>query len=188
MNEIYLIPGIHSKDKWPNSHKVFSYFFQLRGIKTHNMYYGYLLGIMARFKNPGIAEDLYDKIPDGADVLGHSNGCTLIYKLAQMGKKFGTVILIQPALDADKEIVNAGHVHVYYNEKDLAVTFSKIFMFHAWGAQGHSGPSFSKENYKTFDTINTVGMPAAKGHMWHSTDAVYDWGPFVVSRYLEEKA
>lgn len=185
-----LVHGIHTTEG-PGAfpHLIRPFFFD-EGFSVERHYYGHIMAMQTWWKNPRIVEELMDTIPDGGIYVGHSNGATLAWMLAEAGKKFRGVVLINPALDRNKVITprQAGFVHTYYNAGDRVVTWSRMLAFHPWGEMGKKGPSFDDPRYRNFDTGNVSGMPAVSGHstIYTKEENRTAWGPFIAHQVRGE--
>lgn len=172
--KIYTIHGIKNYDTYYAFHNYLARILNEMEMDAEPIFYGYLPAIKARWKDKSIAEQLCDEIPDGSIVCGHSNGAALIYLMDQMGKNFGGVVLVQPALDCDKYIKNTPWVHVYFNPQDRVVSLGAILIGHLFGEQGRYGPDMTnwpkeiKEKYTQLvdTTAQDDDMPDAPKHSW----------------------
>jgi pimeloyl-ACP methyl ester carboxylesterase len=94
----------------------------------------------AWLRNKFIARRISKHIKPDDIVIGHSNGAALAWLIAEQGALFAGAILIDPALDAGKAIAKqVKWIHVFYNECDTVVNWSKWIPFHIWGDQGKVG-------------------------------------------------
>lgn len=186
---VYFIHGVHTRRKVYNFNQAFSPFFRRRGFQTFEYYYGHIWALQARWKNPGIAEDMAKRIDDDAILVAHSNGAALVYMMAELGKKIRGAILVNGALDRDKHIAGADWEHVYYNPFDRIASLSRVFLWHPWGPLGQEGPEEPRPlNCRAWDCSNTPGMPTVKGHVDIYANEInrIEWGPYMVDRVLEE--
>lgn len=178
-----LVHGIHTTEGPGAFPALIAPFFEHEGFSVESHYYGHIMAVQTRWKNPRVVEELMDTIPDGGIYVGHSNGCTLAWMLAEAGKKFRGVVLINPALDRNKVITprQAGFVHTYFNKGDCAVSLSRVLAFHPWGEMGKKGPSFEDPRYRNFNTGEVSGMPAVSGHstIYTKEENRKAWGPFI---------
>lgn len=167
--EVHIVHGIMTKNVPWAFQKVAGEVYRSMGFKVVEHSYPWMTGLFTRHRNEKIAEKLYDEIPNGSIYVGHSNGCTLGWKLAQMGKEFTGVVFIQPALDRDKIIYDADWVHVYCNPEDKTVWLSKILINHDWGNQGQEGPLNPPDHYEVIWVNDTDGMPEVIKHSWYNS-------------------
>ena len=183
-----LVHGIHTSENKKAFPALISPFFREKGFASVEHYYGHIFAIQTRWKNPKILEELKKKIPQNSIYVGHSNGCTLGWMLAEAGVRFRGMVLVNPALDRNKVVSHAKFVHVYYNSGDSAVALSRLLAFHPWGAMGKYGPSFRDPRYKNFDTGNVSGMPRVSGHsaIYTKKENREAWGKLIVQNVLDE--
>ena len=95
--------------------------------------------VRVRLCNTSVARVLADMADDDSIVIAHSNGCAIAYKAALYGAPFKHAILINPALDADKEIPNVRKVTVCYAPSDPWTRLARFIPLSDWGRQGQIG-------------------------------------------------
>ncbi len=134
---VHLIHGIHTSQPGGTIAKL-EPFFKFVGFETVVHNYGYAYALTARIINPFRAIRLATKIDDGDILVGHSNGCTLAWTIANKYRKNLGLVYINPALDDDAES-DARWVNVYYNGGDEVVHWSKLLLAHPWGEMGRVG-------------------------------------------------
>lgn len=197
---IHLIHGIHTDEKDDTVAKLAPYLWETTGIPVVYHRYGYALAITSRFLNPGRAKKIAKDVGPHDILVGHSNGCTLAWMIATEyykkvhGMAFinptftGGAVLINPALDSDKEFPEGmAFVHVYYNEDDGAVPWSKLLWAHPWGDMGQVGYEGSNPIVKNFDCKRVDGMPQVRGHSAIFEDKnLQAWGPFIGQQIQKE--
>ncbi len=188
--KIYTLHGIKNHDTFDAFHNKSAFNLNMIDeLHAEAIYYGYVNAIAARFKNKKIAKELYRQIPDGSILVTHSNGCLLAYMLAQMGKKFAGVVMVQPALDRDKYIPknSSPWVHVYYNPYDWIVSLGSILLFHGFGEMGRYGPKVTPRHYKCFNTTDPDdGMPDAPEHSWFMAEYGDEWLQYIGRNIVNE--
>lgn len=127
--------------------------------------YGFLPALLIglfHWLDDRIAESMSGFIRSNDILLGHSNGGTLAYLIAQRVKVRGA-ILVNPALDSSR-IPNADFIHVYYNAGDILTRLSALIPFHPWGDMGGVGYTGTDPRVTNFDQASTPGMPSLHGH------------------------
>lgn len=142
--------------------------------------YGYLPATFARIINPFLARMLRNMTPAGAIGVGHSNGCALLIKAAELGAPFKRLILINPALDSDAELPpQIEKCLVLANRHDHIVRAASVLPWHSWGAMGKTGYTGKDKRYTNIFTDETLSV---KGH-----GAVFE-KPQQVAQYINEFA
>lgn len=162
MKRVLVICGIHTKDNaaWMD-HMLGA--FRARGWQARKWTYGYAWAILTRWQNPDRAKTLASLVEPGDVLLGHSNGCCLIWLAAQLGAKIGGAILLNPALDTNKVMPpQVKWVNLYTNRYDEAVKIARFFPAHPWGPQGRDGISVVDLRYHRVRTED--GIPSVHGH------------------------
>lgn len=115
-------------------------YFQAAGFTVVIPRYGTLdlLGVsISSWANKRIADSLGSFVEPEDILLGHSNGGTISYMIAEK-KRVRGCILINAALDSNR-VPNAEFTHVYYNKSDWVVRASALVPFNYWGAMGSIG-------------------------------------------------
>jgi pimeloyl-ACP methyl ester carboxylesterase len=126
------------------------------GLHVKRPRYGWLGLLGVRLLNRRFARLIADLAEPGDIVIAHSNGCAIAAEAADLGAPFGEMVLINPALDSDRQFPRqVGRVHVWHSPSDAPVWASKFIPWHSWGdmgAVGYRGPydyrvtSYNKEN------------------------------------------
>ena len=186
MATVHILHGIHTSEPSGGVVKLLKPYFEKAGfgdVVVHS--YGYVFAITTRWKNPQVVEEILPKIKNGDIVVGHSNGGTLAWMLAERGAPISGAVLINPALDANKALANQVRwVHVYFNQDDTAVWLSKMLLpfRHPWGEQGRIGYNGAPDvRYSNFDCQKE--SPPVFGHMdIFNPDKIYAWGPRIATR------
>jgi len=180
--KVILVHGINTKEGMANVGRL-KPFIERRGMECVLFEYGYLGAWRARWSNSEMARRLAHLVTPGDAVIGHSNGCAIIYLAAKEQKaKFGRVALINPALDADRKIA-ADQVDVYHNAGDDVVWASKLLLWHPWGEMGRCGADGDWAN--NFDCGRTPGMPKVYGHSDIFTNrCLRAWGDLIAARMV----
>lgn len=132
----------------------------LHNLRVMDYDYGWLGLFGVRFLSWRLAKTLSGLIQEQDILIGHSNGCALIYNAIMRHKKpCALVFLIAPALDSDVEFPPElfNRVVVLHSKHDIPVKLSKYLPFHPWGSMGAYGA-------KHFNVKNIDCSSWAKGH------------------------
>lgn len=161
---VLVVHGIHTNDDAGWMDYMVRRFIDA-GFRAEKWTYGYAYALLTRFQNPGRARKLKALVRPGDILLGHSNGCTLIWMAGQLKAPIGGAVLLNPALDTGR--VMAQHipwVNLYPNEDDTIVGLADtLFPAHPWGAQGRDGLKYEDSRYLTVFTRNSFPPPVS-GH------------------------
>jgi hypothetical protein len=186
--KIHLVHGIHSGPNDPMVPGLVPY-LQKTGLQVAAPNYGYILGIEAARMNPMIEGVLAPYIDPDDILVGHSNGCAIIYELMKHGNRNG-IVFINPALDADLPFLAHSEfrwMHVYYNAGDTLTEVAEIAEWagiapRCWGDMGHDGYKGHDKRVRNIDCGNTEGMPKVNGHSDIFTAAnLPQWGAFIAN-------
>lgn len=163
--------------------------------------YGYILAVETKRINPAIVGSVTPYI--GADdvMIGHSNGCAIIYDLLRQGVKMAGLVLINGALRQDIVLPDCvKFCHVYFNAGDNITEVARAAEMLAispvdpvWGQMGHAGYIGTDTRVTNFDcgsvAVAPAGMPLVSGHSDIFTAAkIAKWGPFINARLQESCA
>lgn len=149
--EVMLVHGFNVNDNGVNTTSRLIPHLEAEGLQPRQATYGHFGLVRVRLCNAAIGKVIASTVKPGAHVVGHSNGCALIWLAAKHGAQFGHVTLINPALDAGKTIDNAKSVDVWFSPSDNAVKASTILVGHIWGAQGRRGFRGIDDRYENFN-------------------------------------
>lgn len=172
--KVHIIHGINTKNPFDNVGKLASYFTSA-GYTVVVHTYGRIHFWEPRFVNDNIALAIGANVAPEDVLVGHSNGCDIIRRIADNGVKFKGAILINPALNKDTKFANCiDWIHVYHNKKDSAVAISRLLLFHPWGAMGRDGYTG-----KDLRVHNINCYPSVKGHsaIFNQLDT---WAPKII--------
>jgi hypothetical protein len=182
----HLIHGIHSTGQTP-----------IEGLGpflpfgSHIAYpdYGFILGLETRVVNPIIVGCLRPYIAPTDILIGHSNGCAVIYDLMHSGVAMGGAIFINAALE--QNIIRPSTVpwiDVYFNGGDDITEAAKLgarlgIDDPVWGEMGHAGYSGLDTLIHNTDCAHTPGMPVVDGHSdFFTPGKLAAWGPYLCTR------
>jgi len=135
----YTIHGFNVKDFGSRTIDKLIPFLENSGHTVLELDYPWHGRVRTRLCNASMAKILSQVVEPHSIIFGHSNGCAIIYLMAELGVKFSYVGLINPALDRNKTIQNALQVVTYYAENDLATRLAKWVPWSPWGDQGRVG-------------------------------------------------
>lgn len=178
-----IVHGIHTKEGMANVGRLRPFVEQYANMECVLFDYGFVGFWAARWQNSELARRLSLLVTPGDNVVGHSNGCALIYLAATEYKaQFCHAALINPALDSGKSF-SAAHVDVYHNRDDKAVWLSKLLYRHPWGEMGRIGADGSWAT--NIDCARTMGLPVVSGHSDIFTNrCLPQWGRLIAQRLL----
>ncbi len=95
--KIHLIHGIHSGGLNDQAHRLLPYLERI-GLPVVFPDYGYILGIESKRINPIVVGSILPYIEPGDVMVGHSNGCAIIARLAALGAPMAGAVLVNAAL------------------------------------------------------------------------------------------
>jgi hypothetical protein len=173
VNRIHLIHGIHTT---PGKATISGLVAYLQGpvyeVALHN--YGYILAAETRRINPMIVGMLSPDIEGGDVLVGHSNGCAIIYAmldtLINAGKVPRGLVFINAALDPKITIpAEIEWFDVYSNAGDTITEVAAIAEWlgtapRTWGEMGHSGYEGTDPRGTNIYCDKTPNMPVVVGH------------------------
>jgi hypothetical protein len=172
-NRIHLIHGIHTT---PGKATISGLAVYLQGpvydVVLPN--YGYILAAETRRLNPMVVSMLLPYIEGGDVLVGHSNGCEIIYSmlddLINAGRIPRGLVFINAALDAKITIPEGIEwFDVYSNKGDTITEVAAIASWlgtapRTWGEMGHSGYEGNDPRGKNIYCDTTPNMPIVVGH------------------------
>lgn len=138
-----------------------------RGHEVHKFCYGHAGFLDVRVANPNLAHALLSQIRSikrlvpACDIIpvGHSNGCALIHKAAELQQEclFNRCVYISPALDRKAELPPlVSRCDVLFNGGDSVVSWSRWMPFHQWGDMGRTGYRGIDVRYNNHDCSDFV--------------------------------
>ena len=160
--------------------------------------YGWIAAVETKRINPVVNGSLQPYIWPDDVLIGHSNGCAVIYDLLQRGVKMRGVVLINGALKNNPTFPEyLKFAHIYSNKGDditELAELSEAMPFHVvddnWGDMGHSGYTGTDPRAVNFycDQMAPT-MPVVDGHSDIFTPPkILAWGPFIDQRLQEAYA
>lgn len=183
---LHALHGIHTPTNDPEVESLLPFLAPLGVVRYPD--YGYILAVETKRINPVIAGSVAPYVGEDDVMVGHSNGCAVIYDLLQMGVKMKGVVFVNGALRQDITLPPCvKFAHVYYNAGDNITEIARCAEMLAispvdavWGEMGHAGYIGTDPRVKNFDCSNTIGLPAISGHSDIFTPAhIAAWGPFI---------
>ena len=180
MQTCYLIHGIKTRDANRSSISFLKY--ALKGFTVKVLSYGYIPVLLAPITsviNWFVVRRFVKQLTPGNVLIGHSNGCTIAYKISNKLYTKG-LVLINPALDADVKFDPfISFIHIYWSRNDKVTWLSKFVPFSDWGSMGSVGYKGSDPRVKQFEMdINHTDIGEA--------EIAAVWGPFIVSNLNAE--
>lgn len=159
--------------------------------------YGYILAAETRRINPIVVGLLAPYVETGDILIGHSNGCAIIYDMlfALSEKQIipSGFIFINGALKQRITVpAGIGWGLVLYNEDDTITSVAEIAAFfhtapRTWGEMGHGGYIGVDARIENVDEKKSIGMPAVSGHSAFFTAANLPvWGDWL-GKYIVRK-
>jgi hypothetical protein len=157
--------------------------------------YGFILGLETRVVNPIIVGALKPYISPTDIMIGHSNGCAIIYDLMHSGVAMGGAVFINAALE--QNIIRPATVpwiDVYFNAGDTITEAAKFGALlgiddPVWGAMGHAGYSGTDSEIQDADCGKTPGLPIVYGHSDLLTPGKRGaWFPYIAQRIAGHQA
>ena len=169
---VYLIHGFNVKDGGAGTTDSIRPYLEEKGLVVKEVDYGFFHRIRVRLCNDGLAKVIAELVKPDSTCIAHSNGGNLAWKACEYGAPFKNVILVNPALDADKVIAKqVENVQVWYSPNDFWTGIAKYIPLSDWGEQGrtgYTGPLDSR--YTQFNEDLLLGRSILDEHsgVWHS--------------------
>ena len=189
---IILIAGIHTTLTNPTVPNLIPY-LQSPVYNVAHPNYGYILAAETRRINPMCTRLLAPFIEGGDVLVGHSNGCNIIYDLLDVLVNAGNaprgLVFINAALEPKITLpADIEWCDDYFNGGDTVTEVAEIAAWlgtapRTWGEMGHSGYVGTDPRITNHDCGNTPGMPKVNGHSDLFTPANLPmWGKFIGDR------
>ena len=181
---IHLIHGIHTEGLSPIDGLI-----PYLPAPTAYPDYGWIAGLETRVANPIIVGCLKPYIARCDILIGHSNGCAVIYDLLNSGVACAGAIFINAALEQTIiRQMGCPWIDVYFNEGDEITEAAKIgaqlgLTDPVWGEMGHAGYSGTDPKITNINCGSTQGLPFVSGHSdFFVPSKLAWWGPFLAKR------
>ena len=168
---IYLIHGFNVRDDGADTVDTIRSYLEIAGEEVTDIDYGHFHRIRVRMCNKGLALALSKLVEPGSTCIAHSNGGALAYLACEFGAPFKNVILVNPALDADKAIADqVDNVQVWFSPHDKWTNLAKYIPFSTLGAQGRKGYTGKEDSrYEQFNQDQIFGrLKDEHSGIWHS--------------------
>ena len=182
----HLVHGIHSQGQTPIEALSLSLPF---GADVAYPDYGFILGLETRVVNPIIVGCLRPYIEPTDIMIGHSNGCAVIYDLMHSGVAMSGAVFVNAALDqAIIRPAGVPWIDVYFNAGDTVTEAAKVGALlglddPVWGEMGHAGYAGSDPQIHNTDCGKTAGLPVVDGHSdFFTPGKLAAWGPYLAQR------
>ena len=187
--KIHLLHGIHTDLTNPVVSGLVPY-LEKSGIQVMHPDYGYILSVETRRINPMVEGILTPYIETGDVLIGHSNGCAIIYDMLNTlsEKKVIPVgfIFINGALEQRITVPDGISWGLcIYNENDTITEVAKIAAMlgtapRTWGEMGHAGYIGTDTRVENVDAKHYPGMPPVSGHSDLFTSVnLPSWGDWI---------
>lgn len=153
--------------------------------------YGWISALDTGRWNSAFAGMLKPYVKPSDVLIGHSNGCAVIYNLLEQGVAVAGVVFINGALKRNFVLpATTRFAHVYFNAGDDATLIAQgladapdPLIDPNWGDLGHVGYGGTDPRVTNFDCGNTPSMPKVDGHSEFFYPAnLPAWGPFLNSK------
>jgi hypothetical protein len=196
--KIHLLHGIHTGFANPTVPGLVPY-LEKSGIQVIHPDYGFILAAETRRINPMVEGLLTPYVETGDILIGHSNGCAIIYDMlfALTEKKVipSGVVFINGALERKITIPDGiDWLDVYFNAGDTITEVADIASFfgtapRTWGEMGHAGYNGTDVRAANIDCGNTLGMIKVDGHSdLFTPQKLPPWGDFIEARIVDNIA
>lgn len=148
--------------------------------------YGWIAGLETRIVNPIIVGTLLPYIARSDILIGHSNGCAVIYDLLNRGVACAGAVFINAALDCYIQLPpKCPWIDVYFNPGDEITEAAQLgarlgLTDLAWGEMGHKGYCGHDPRISNANCATTPGLPVVSGHSDFFTPTnLPSWGPYL---------
>jgi hypothetical protein len=149
MPVIHLVHGFNVSDGGANTVARLEPYFESREFSVQHFQYGWVGLMGAFFLNPRIVKQLKSRVGSNDIGCGHSNGCTLLHRAANLGAPFTGLVFINPALRPNTTFArHLKFIDVYFNDGDHVVKLAAFCRLLAplaplgdplWGDMGARG-------------------------------------------------
>lgn len=186
MPAAHFVHGFNVSDGGRSTTDRIAPYFRQVAYRTVEWDYGYVL-ISMWVSNKRVAQSIARDVAPGDIGVGHSNGCAILTRAADMGAPLTGLVLLNPALDADIAFApQLKWVHVYYNQDDSAVKWAEVIphvLNRRWGGMGARGYTGKDPRVESIDCQKDQGraLPRVSGHSDIFTK-LHAWGPFIAAK------
>ena len=152
MKTAHLVHGFNVTDDGASTiNRVAPYLPRLGYVpRRHDYGWKGLLGTL--FCNPAIAKSIASQVEPGDTGIGHSNGCAILSRVAELGAQLDGLVFINPALYSDWTApAHVKWIRVFHSGQDAAVPVAKLIPFVRWGDMGAVGYVGKDPRYVNID-------------------------------------
>jgi hypothetical protein len=180
----HFLHGFNVSDRGRGSTDTLVPYFRRLGFATRQHDYGWFGLLQVRLRNEKVAAKVAKAVKPGDIGVGHSNGCEILARAADLGAPFAGLVLIHPALEADREIAHqVGWIDVYHGFRDAAVQVSELLDWMPWNwGRAHPWGDMGNRGYLGTDP-RVANINDGMDHSGIFT-LIKDWGPIIASRAL----
>lgn len=164
LSTIYLVHGFNVRDGGKSTTGTLQQALYATGYNVVQVGYGHIGRMGVRACNDNIARMLASVVTKDDYVVAHSNGAAITYDAGKYGMKSKGVFLLNPALDAKKQIKGTDAVRVFHSPSDPWTRLAKWIPFSSWGNQGQVGYTAVALNDKYRHTNSDVVFGGDTGH------------------------
>ncbi len=153
MPVIHLVHGFNVSDRGAKTVARLKPYLESAEFSVHVFLYGWIGPMGVFFLNPRIVKQLAARVGSNDIGCGHSNGCTLLHRAANLGAPFTGLVFVNPALRSEAAYARQlKWIDVYFNDGDNVVKFAAFFRLLApwaplgdplWGGMGARGSASS---------------------------------------------
>ena len=155
--------------------------------------YGWVEELETKRLNPVIVGCLIPYIARSDILIGHSNGCAIIYDMLNKGVTCAGAIFINGALE--QQIIRpfgCPWIDVYFNAGDEITEAAKLgaelrLTDPVWGEMGHAGYSGTDPAITNID-CGRDPMPVSGHSDFFTPEKIQYWGPYLANRLKEHLA
>lgn len=157
-------------------------YFRRAGYPTRQHDYGWFGLLQVRLRNEEVAKRVLRSVKPGDIGVGHSNGCEILARAADLGAPFAGLVFIHPALEATREIAHqVSWFDVYHGRRDVAVQAAELFDWLPWNwGEEHPWGDMGMRGYLGTDP-RAANINDGLDHSGIFT-MLEDWGPIIVGR------
>lgn len=156
-------------------------FFKDEGWATDTTFdYGWTGIFSALLFNDRWARLLAGRVRPGDIGVGHSNGCAVLARAAEMGAPFDELIFLHPALDRRADIApHVRRITVLHAPHEIPTLLARFIPFHPWGDMGRVGYRGKDPRFVNINT-ETANEHPVFGHTGEGRNPKF-WGPLIAA-------
>jgi len=170
-------------------------FFAEYGVPYLMINYGHFGLLDSRFKNDKIAKIIADAITN-ADrpvlLVGHSNGCCIIYRAAtRYASIIDRAVFINPALRSDINLSNTSikSTDIWHSPSDKPVRWAEKLPFadaRPWGDMGADGADFTNDSITNFNKERNFAVSSSEHSDVFTSEKLAYFGPLIAAASLRD--